>query len=48
MKIAVLGGGNGAHAMSADLSLGGFEVHMCELPQFKKNDKGVEFSRFLA
>lgn len=37
MKIAVLGGGNGAHAFSADLTLGGNEVHMCELPQFKHN-----------
>lgn len=33
-KVAVLGGGNGAHAMAADLSLRGFEVHMCEDPRF--------------
>lgn len=37
MKIAILGGGNGAHAWSADLSLGGHEVHLCELPAFKEN-----------
>ena len=36
-KIAVLGGGNGAHAMAADLSLAGHEVSMYELPRFKKN-----------
>jgi len=34
-KIAVLGGGNGAHAMAADLTLKGFEVNMCEAPEFK-------------
>ena len=33
-KIAVLGGGNGAHAMAADLTLKGLEVNMCEAPQF--------------
>ena len=37
MKIAVLGGGNGAHAMAADLSCGGFEVRMCEMPEFRQN-----------
>ena len=34
-KIAVLGGGNGAHAMAADLTLKGFKVNMCEAPEFK-------------
>ncbi len=34
-KIAVLGGGNGAHAMAADLTLKGFEVNLCEAPQFE-------------
>ena len=29
-KIAVLGGGNGAHAAAADLALRGFEVNMYE------------------
>ncbi|MBA7687850.1 Opine dehydrogenase [subsurface metagenome] len=33
-KVAVLGGGNGAHAMAADLTLKGFEVNICEAPQF--------------
>lgn len=37
MKVAVLGAGNGAHAMAADLSLAGHEVRMCELPQFEQN-----------
>ena len=35
-KIAVLGGGNGAHAMAADLTLKGYEVNMCEMPEFKE------------
>jgi len=34
-KIAVLGGGNGAHAMAADLTLKGFDVVMCEAPEFR-------------
>jgi len=33
-KITVLGGGNGAHAMAADLALCGFEVALAELPAF--------------
>ena len=37
LKIAVLGGGNGAHAMAADLALKGFEVNMCEAPEFKES-----------
>jgi len=36
-KIAVLGGGNGAHAMAADLALKGYEVNMCEAPEFKES-----------
>ncbi len=35
-KIAVLGGGNGAHAMAADLTLKGLEVNMCEAPEFQE------------
>jgi hypothetical protein len=31
----VLGGGNGAHAMATDLSLNGFEVRICEAPEFE-------------
>jgi opine dehydrogenase len=34
-KIAVLGGGNGAHTMAADLALKGFEVRICEAPEFE-------------
>jgi len=32
--VAVLGGGNGGHAVSANLSLNGFKVNFFELPQF--------------
>jgi opine dehydrogenase len=35
-KVAILGGGNGAHAMAADLTLKGLEVTMCEAPEFKE------------
>jgi opine dehydrogenase len=40
-KIAVLGGGNGAHAVAADLTLAGYEVNMFEFPQFKSNVQKV-------
>ena len=33
--IAVLGGGNGAHMMAADLKLKGHEVRLFEMPEFK-------------
>jgi len=36
-KIAVLGGGSGAHAMAADLTLKGLEVNMCEAPEFEES-----------
>ena len=36
-RIAVLGGGNGAHTMAADLTLKGFEVTLCEAPEFEAN-----------
>ncbi|MGQ9638035.1 MAG: NAD/NADP octopine/nopaline dehydrogenase family protein [Thermodesulfobacteriota bacterium] len=32
--VAVLGGGNGGHAVAANLSLAGFKVNLFELPQF--------------
>lgn len=35
MKIAVLGGGQGAHAMTADMTLRGLRVNMLELPGFR-------------
>ena len=34
-KVAVMGGGNGSHAMAADLALKGLEVRLCEAPEFK-------------
>ncbi|MBA2526247.1 MAG: NAD/NADP octopine/nopaline dehydrogenase family protein [Pyrinomonadaceae bacterium] len=34
VKIAVLGGGQGAHAMTADMTLRGLEVNMFELPEY--------------
>lgn len=36
-KIAVLGGGSGAHAMAADLTLKELEVNICEAPEFKES-----------
>lgn len=38
-KIAVLGGGHGVHTMAADLALKGFEVNMCETPEFEESIK---------
>jgi opine dehydrogenase len=35
-RFAVLGAGNGGHAMAADLSSRGFEVNFFELPKFKE------------
>jgi len=40
-KVAVLGGGNGAHAVVADLTFAGYEVNMFEFPQFKSNIQKV-------
>jgi opine dehydrogenase len=34
LKIAVLGGGQGAHAMTADMTLRGLKVNMFELPEY--------------
>jgi len=39
--IAVLGGGNGAHAVAADLTFAGYEVKIFEFPQFKANIQKV-------
>jgi len=36
-KVAVLGGGHGAHCMAADLASRGFKVNMFEMPEFKSN-----------
>lgn len=40
-KVAVLGGGNGAHAAAADLTMRGFEVHMYEEERFVANMQKV-------
>jgi opine dehydrogenase len=39
--VAVLGGGNGAHAMAGDLSLRGFDVSLFEFPEFASNVEPV-------
>ena len=39
--IAVLGGGNGGHAVAAELALAGFKVNFFELPQFAPNFERV-------
>ena len=36
-KVAVLGGGHGAHCMAADLASRGFRVNMFEMPEFREN-----------
>lgn len=36
-KIAVLGGGSGGHCMAADLTLKGYDVVLCEAPEFKES-----------
>ncbi len=38
-SITVLGGGNAAHMMAADLTLRGFDVNLCEHPSFEKSFK---------
>lgn len=40
-RVAVLGGGNGAHAMAADMALRGFEVALAELPPFADRIKNL-------
>ncbi len=42
VKIAVLGGGGGAHAMAADLALAGHEIRMAELPSMAENIAAVQ------
>lgn len=36
-KVAILGGGNGAHTMAVDLTSRGFKVNMYEMPEFRHN-----------
>lgn len=40
-KIAILGGGNGAHTMAAEMALAGYEVNMFELPKFREKIEKV-------
>lgn len=40
-RIAVLGGGNGAHAAAADLTLRGYEVNLCEDERFASRMQAV-------
>lgn len=40
-SIAVLGGGNGGHAVAAEMTLAGYEVRMYEDPKFIKNIEKV-------
>lgn len=37
MKVAILGGGNGGHAMAAHLSIRGHEISFFELPEFEES-----------
>ena len=39
--VAVLGGGNGGHAVAANLSLAGFKVNFFELPRFAESFEKV-------
>ena len=39
--VAVLGGGNGAHALAADLTNRGYKVNMYEMPEFRSNMEKV-------
>jgi len=40
-RIAVIGAGNGGHAMAAHKTLDGFEVHLFEMPTFASNIRHV-------
>ncbi len=41
-RISIIGGGNGAFAAAADLSLRGYEVTICENPRFAKNIETIK------
>jgi len=45
LKIAVMGGGNSAQTMAAELALKGFKVNLCDLPEFAGNIETVMKSR---
>ena len=40
-KIAILGGGNGAHTMAAEMALKGHTVNLYEMPRFRHGMKEV-------
>lgn len=40
-KIAILGGGNGAHTMAAEMTLKGHTVNLYEMPRFRQDMKEV-------
>ena len=40
-RVAILGGGAVAHTAAADLTIRGFEVNLCDLPQFASGIKGI-------
>jgi len=40
-NITILGGGNGAFAHAADLSIKGFNISLCEVPELSTNIQGV-------
>ncbi len=42
MKVAVLGGGNGAQAMAAELSICGHDVNLCEDPRFEQSIAAIK------
>ena len=44
-RICILGGGNGAFAAAADLTLRGFEVTLCEDPKFAETIAGIREDR---
>lgn len=45
--IAILGGGNAAHGLAADLTRQGYSVHLYEMPQFKDNMAQVFSTRMI-
>jgi opine dehydrogenase len=46
-KVAILGGGHGAHAMAADLISRGFSVNLFEMPEFRTNIEQLFSSRVI-
>jgi opine dehydrogenase len=47
MKVAILGGGHGAHAMAADLISRGFSVNLFEMPEFRQNIEPLFSTRII-